>query len=163
MAFSSHRRLRLEQLETRYVPSTVETLTVPPPPPTAPAQSVIDPTLDSSNPTGTNVQVTIVAVGQPAPGSQNVTVTGLTEANLQGGASIQFVIGGSTYNVNSYQLNQDGTCRLTLLSDSNLASLLANHTTATVVLGGGGNTTPTEPPPPPSSGPIIDPTLDPQG
>src|SRR5206468_3418340 len=124
----------------------------------------IDPTLHPSDPTSTNVQVTIVAVGTPAPGTQNVTVTGLGANNLQPGASLQFVIAGSTYVINSYSAGQNGTYQLTLLSDPALAAALASNTTATVVIGGGGNVTPAPTPTPtPSPGPIIDPTLHPQG
>jgi hypothetical protein len=163
MAFSPYRKLRLEHLESRFVPSGMDTTTLTAPPPSS-GLYYIDPTLSPSDPTSTNVQVTIVSVGTPAPGTQNVTVAGLSPANLQPGASIQFIINGSAYVVNSFSAQQNGTYQLTLLSDANLANNLSQATTATVTIGGGGNVTPTPTPtPPPSQSPIIDPTLDPQG
>jgi hypothetical protein len=163
MAFTRFRKLRLERLETRDVPSDLGVSSFSPPTYSS-SMAFIDPTLAPSNPTGTSVQVTIIAVGAPAPGTQNVTVTGLTASNLQAGASLVFYVGGSAYTVNSYSLNQDGSVRLTLNSDANLANLLSTNSTATVVIGGGGNVTPTPAPAPaPSSSPIIDPTLNPQG
>jgi hypothetical protein len=139
----------------------LDTLTAPPP---TSGLTVIDPTLAPSDPTSTNVKVTIVSVGTPAPGTQNVTVTGLSKANLQAGASIQFIINGTSYIVNSYSLQQDGSCQLTLLSDAKLSNYLSQNTTATVTIGGGGNVTPAPTPTPtPTPTPYIDPTLDPQG
>jgi len=164
MAFSPFRKLRLEHLESRFAPSGLDSLTTTAPPPPTSGLLLIDPTLSPSDPTSTNVQVTITAVGQPAPGTQNVTVTGLSPANLQPGASLQFVIGGSTYVINSYSAQQNGAYQLTLLSDANLGNLLGQNVTARVVIGGGDNVTPAPTPTPtPPPGPIIDPTLDPQG
>src|SRR3954468_5734956 len=111
MRFSPFARLRLERLETRFAPASLGDApdTSSPPPPSS--LTVIDPTLSPSDPTQTNVAVTITAVGVPAPGTQNVTVTGLTASNLQPGASLAFSINGTSYVIDSYAKNNDGSVR----------------------------------------------------
>jgi hypothetical protein len=172
--FSPPRTLRLERLETRDAPTSLGDVAMPPPPtasttllsPTAsPTMLFIDPTLAPATPTATNVPVLILAVSAPTTCGYNVTVSGLTASNLQAGASLRFAIGGSTYLISSYVLNQDGTCRLTVANAPGLADALAQNVTATVIVGSGGNVVPPPampamPPPPP---PIIDTTLAPQG
>src|SRR5438876_168901 len=92
-------RLWVELLESRDVPDG-DPLTTPLP--TAPPASgttitVIDPTLSPSDPTSATLQVTITAVGPAVNGQHfSLTVTGLTQANLQPGASYQLVLGGTT-------------------------------------------------------------------
>lgn len=155
------RRLRLERLETRDVPSDLGGGTYSPPP-EPPPTAIIDPTTAPSNQQNTTLTVTITAVGAPAPGTQNVWISGATAANFGPGTSVQLEVGGSTYVVSVYSFETDGTVKLSLNSDANLAGLLQNNTTARLILGSGGSTpTPTPTPPAPPPGPIIDPTLNP--
>jgi len=160
MAFSPFRKLRLERLETRDVPSSFANTTTLPPPSSTSGLTYVDPTLSPSDPGSTTVAVLIVSQSS----SNSVNVTGLTAANLQAGASLQLVVGTSTFSVSAFTLNQDGSYRLTVWNPAGLTNAVTQNVTATVIIGNGGNTTPSNPtPPPPSSSLIIDPTLNAQG
>jgi hypothetical protein len=163
MRFSPSRTLRLERLETRDAPTSLGDVSLPPPPTSSTTLLFIDPTLAPSSPTATSVSVLFLAVSAPTTSGTNVTVSGLTASNLQAGASLQFAVGGSTYAVSGYVLNQDGTCRLTVANGAGLADALAQSTTATVIIGNGGNVAPAPTPTPTPAPPIIDTTLHPQG
>jgi hypothetical protein len=160
MAFSPFRKLRLERLETRDVPSSLGDTLTSPPPSSSSGLTYIDPTLSPSDPTSTTVAVLIVSQSS----SDSVNVTGLTAANLQPGASLQLVVGTSTFTVSNWVRNQDGSYRLIVSNPAGLTAAVTQNLTATVIIGNGGNVTPAvTTPPPPSSSPIIDPTLHPQG
>jgi hypothetical protein len=160
MAFSPFRKLRLERLETRDVPSSLADTTTLPPPSSTSGLTYVDPTLSPSDPGSTTVAVLIVSQSS----SDSVNVTGLTAANLKASASLQLVVGTSTFSVSAFALNQDGSYRLTVSNPAGLTNAVTLNVTATVIIGNGGNVTPTPTPtPPPSPTPIIDPTLNPQG
>jgi hypothetical protein len=160
MAFSPFRKLRLERLETRDVPSSLTTTTTAPPPSTSSSLTYVDPTLSPSDPGSATAAVLIVSQSS----SDSVNVTGLTASNLRSGASIQLVIGTSTFSVCAFALNQDGSYRLTVSNSAGLTEAVTQNVTATVIIGNGGNVTPPTPTTiSPSSSTFIDPTLNPQG
>jgi hypothetical protein len=158
------RRLWLEHLETRDVPSsltesypTIDYQT------SLASTSILDPTLSPSDPTSTSVAVIVTAISAPTEGQGvSITVSGLNASNLQAGASLQLLIGATSYAVSSYTLAQDGTCRLWLSNAATLPETLTVSSTVTVVIGGGSTSSSTTTAPPPSTT-VIDPTLDPQG
>ena len=158
MAFSPFRKLRLERLETRDVPSSLMDAFSP----TSyySGTTYVNPTLAPSDPTSTTVAVMIVSQST----SDSVNVTGLTAANLQPGASIQLVVGTSTFSVSSYVLNQDGSYRLIVSNPAGLSAAISQNLTATVVIGNGGNVTPVaSATTTASTSPVINTTLSPQG
>jgi hypothetical protein len=161
MAFSPFRKLRLERLETRDVPSSLGATPSAPPPSTLSGLTYVDPTMMPSDPGSTNVAVLIVSQSS----SDSVNVTGLTAANLKAGASLQLVVGASTFSVSAFALNQDGSYHLTVSNPAGLTDAVTQNVMATVIIGNGGNVTPTVPTPPPPSLSLqyIDPTLNPQG
>lgn len=167
MFHSRRRKLEVELLETRYVPTTTTTdPIVPTTDPTTPTTSIpiIDPTEAPSDPSATTVQVTITEVEAPVSGLvRSVVVTGgLTVNNLRANTSKALVIGGVSYYIDLWAQLPNGSFRLMLVNGIPPAAIAVGNTAA--VRMGNGAITPVDPPPPPPTpiDPLLDPTEAPQ-
>jgi hypothetical protein len=175
--FPRRRKLELESLECRHVPSVtgladglLATSDIGLVSDLSSSVPVIDPTEDPVNSGDTTLQATVTAVNTNGDLVESITVQGLSSANIQPFSTISFTVGDTTYLVDLVVPQDDGQYTLVVLAGINPAGLEVGSQVS-LVIGNGGNSggstlePATEEPPAdaPPVIPIIDPTGDPTG